>query len=168
VTDLVSVGLAGSCNQGMEPGSVVEAHIVVDTMTGERFESSSKPVGMSREQILATSDEIASVAEKARLAATYGAIAVDMEAATVARLARANGIRFQAIKAISDGHDTELSHLSKFGGEHGSFRTGAFALYTAVRPWTWAGAIELGRNSARAIAGLEQDLKLTLARHKVG
>jgi adenosylhomocysteine nucleosidase len=102
------------------------------------------------------------------LAATYGAVAVDMEAATVARLALANGIRFRAIKAISDGHDTELSHLSKFGGAHGSFRTGAFALYTAVRPWTWGGAIELGRNSTKAIADLEQHLKFTLALHKAG
>ena len=73
------------------------------------------------------------------------------------------GRRFRAIKGVSDGYDFELSALAKFEGERGSFRTGAFAVYTAVRPWTWGKAIELGRGSAKALAGLEAALRGVLA-----
>jgi adenosylhomocysteine nucleosidase len=166
VTDLLSVGLAGSCNPGLPPGSVTEATVVVDVNTGERFECSTKPSGESRELILATTGEIATVAEKRRLAIAYQAVLVDMEAAIVGRLARAHGLPFRAIKGISDAADAELGDLSKFTGKHGSFRNGAFAFYTALRPWTWASAVELGRNSAKALAGLDQSVKLTLALHK--
>jgi adenosylhomocysteine nucleosidase len=164
VTDLLSVGLAGSCNPGLPPGSVAEATLVVDTNTGERFECSSRS---SPELVLATSGEIATVAEKVRLAKAYEAVMVDMEAATVARLAAAHGLRFRAIKGISDAHDAELGDLLQFTGKQGSFRTGAFAFYTALRPWTWGRAVELGRNSAKALAALDQSLKLTLDLNKM-
>jgi adenosylhomocysteine nucleosidase len=88
---------------------------------------------------------------------------VDMEAATVGRLAMARGLGFRAIKGVSDGYDFELEALTQFEGERGSFRTGAFAAYTALRPWTWGKAIELGRGSAKALAGLEAALRGVLA-----
>ena len=119
--------------------------------------------GRARGVTLATAGAIASVAEKARLAAEFGAAMVDMEAATVARMALARGVGFRAIKGVSDGYEFELSALAKFEGERGSFRTGAFAAYTAVRPWTWGKAIELGRGSAKALAGLEVVLRGVLA-----
>jgi adenosylhomocysteine nucleosidase len=68
-------------------------------------------------------------------------------------------VGFRAIKGVSDGYDFELSALAKFAGERGSFRTGAFAAYTAVRPWTWGKAITLGRGSAKALAALEVVLR---------
>jgi adenosylhomocysteine nucleosidase len=108
---------------------------------------------------LATTSTIASVKEKRRLLATYGALMVDMEAATVARLARAHGLGFRAIKGISDGPEFELEALGRFEGKQGSFRTGAFALHTALRPWEWEKAIELGRGSGRALKGLEMVLR---------
>jgi adenosylhomocysteine nucleosidase len=63
-------------------------------------------------------------------------------------------VGFRAIKGVSDGVGFELSVLGRFEGELGSFRTGAFAMYTAVRPWTWGKAMELGRGSSRALVGL--------------
>jgi adenosylhomocysteine nucleosidase len=155
---LISTGLAGGCVAGVEAGSVMEAGVVVDAGTGERFVAS---VGWG--VTLVTAGEIASVAEKARLAESFGAAMVDMEAATVARLAGARGVGFRAIKGVSDGYGFELSSLGQFEGERGSFRTGAFAVYTAVRPWTWGKAIELGRGSAKALAQLETVLKGVLA-----
>jgi adenosylhomocysteine nucleosidase len=135
-------------------GSVMEAGVVVDVRTGERFVSEVES-GVT----LATSGTIASVHEKARLAESWGAALVDMEAATVARLALAKGMGFRAIKGVSDRYDFELSALAKFEGERGSFRTGAFAAYTAVRPWTWGKAMELGRGSAKALKGLDEVLR---------
>ncbi|HSY35485.1 MAG TPA: hypothetical protein VK814_07025 [Acidobacteriaceae bacterium] len=151
---LISTGLAGGCAPGVEAGSVLEAGMVVDGGTGERFVA-----GLGTGVTLVTAGTIASVAEKARLAESFGAAMVDMEAATVARLARASEVGFRAIKGVSDGYEFELSALGKFEGERGSFRTGAFAAYTAVRPWTWGKAIELGRGSAKALAGLEEALR---------
>jgi adenosylhomocysteine nucleosidase len=160
---LISTGLAGGCVAGAAAGSVMEVHVVVDAKTGERYTSAAQRTDPGRSVTLATTQTIASVREKARLAASYGAMLVDMEAATVARLARAKDLPFRAIKGVSDSFDFELSSLAKFAGKRGSFRTGAFALHTALRPWEWPKAIELGRGSSRALAALDQSLKLTLS-----
>ena len=163
---LISAGLAGGCVAGAEAGSVIEANVVVDASTGERFSSAAGRAEKSpaKKVTLATTEAIANVREKARLAASYGATIVDMEAATVARLARAHGLAFRAIKGVSDAHDFELISLARFAGKRGSFRTGAFALHTGVRPWTWGKAIKLGRDSSRALAGLDVALREVLAR----
>lgn len=150
---LVSIGLAGACSPELAAGEVTEASVVIDARTGERFS-----VGTSKTCVLVTTDSIASVHEKARLAASYGASLVDMEAATVARLALAKELKFRAIKAVSDAHDFELASLSRFAGKNGSFRTGAFALHTALRPHHWSKAASLGRNSNRALAALHERL----------
>ncbi len=160
IAELVSVGLAGSCMSDLRPGSVVSVDPVIDARTGEQFEGSHYQGDYYR---LVTTDTIASVREKVRLGETYNAALVDMEAATVARLARANQIRFRAIKAISDAHDFELASLSRFEGRHGSFRVGAFALHTALRPWRWKKTIHLGRNSARALSALNERLEAVVA-----
>jgi adenosylhomocysteine nucleosidase len=153
IRTLVSVGLAGACSAELVAGEVAEASLVIDARTGERFS-----VGTAKTCVLVTTDSIASVHEKARLAASYGASLVDMEAATIARLALAKELEFRAIKAVSDAHDFELALLSRFAGKHGSFRTGAFALHTALRPNQWRKAAQLGRDSNRALAALHERL----------
>jgi len=158
VTELISIGLAGACSPHLSAGQVIEASEVIDVRTGERFRTEG-----TQEAIVVTTDSIASIAEKARLHAAYHAAAVDMEAATVARLARAHGLSFRAIKAISDGHDFELEGLARFADARGQFRTAAFALHTALRPGSWGKTMELGGNSKRALAGLNQRLAQILS-----
>jgi adenosylhomocysteine nucleosidase len=154
VQTLISTGLAGACSSQLAAGAVVEANEVIDAQTGERFSTASSDLSC----VLATTATIASISEKSRLAASYGAALVDMEAATVGRLALAHGLEFRAIKAISDAHDFELSSLSRFAGKYGRFRTGAFALHTALRPAMWTKAAQLGRDSNRALASLHTRL----------
>lgn len=156
---VISVGLAGSCSPALLPGTIAEASLVIDPRTGERFTTASPVPGT----VLATTAAIASVGEKARLAASYGAAMVDMEAATLARLAAAHGIPFSAIKGVSDAHDFELASMSRFEGKHGQFRTAAFALHTALRPHHWRPAARLGRESNRALAALHLRLQEILA-----
>ena len=158
VGTLISVGMAGGCVAGAKAGWVLEADVVVDVKTGEEFESSLQ-AGGREPLVLATAPGIASLKEKLRLFAAYRASAVDMEAATVARLARAHGLGFRAIKGISDSLDVELTRLGDFTGKFGSFRTGAFALHTALRPWTWGEAIALARGSAKALGALDGVLR---------
>ena len=154
VTTLISTGLAGSCTASLRPGDVAEPGRIMDANTGERWLADALP-----ETVLVTTDAIAGIREKCRLAEAYGAHLVDMEAATVARLAAGHGLRFRAIKAISDGHDFELPALSRFTGRQGSFRTGAFALHVALHPRLWAQAAQLGRDSSRALAALTERLQ---------
>jgi adenosylhomocysteine nucleosidase len=174
VSLVVSAGLAGSCDEQLHARLVCEATQVVDVLTGERYSTDAQkgivvdPRFGSRRDVpeglvLATGAEIAGVREKARLRAAYGAAMVDMEAATVARLARARGLRFRAIKGISDGPDFELAGLGKFAGKHGEFLTAWFALHTALRPWTWKKAMELGEGSNIALGGLSQKLRQVIS-----
>ncbi len=151
---VVSAGVAGACCAAFRPGATAEAALVIDARTGERFATAA-----SGETVLVTTQAIAGVQEKARLAATYGAAMVDMEAATVARLAAAHGLAFRAVKGISDAHDFELASLARFAGTHGQFRTAAFALHTAIRPHAWRHAARLGRHSAQALEALHTRLR---------
>jgi len=156
VTVLISAGLAGACDPALRVGEIVRAGIVIDSRTGERFESPQF------KQTLVTADAIASVREKSRLHASYGAAAVDMEAATVARLALAHGLGFRAIKAISDEAGFEMDSLSRFATADGQFREAAFVLHTALRPQLWGKAMTLARNSSKALASLTAALQAEL------
>jgi adenosylhomocysteine nucleosidase len=171
---LVSAGLAGACEALLEPGFVAEATEVVDARTGERYRTDATAGVLidtrfgSRKEVakgivLVTAPQIVTVAEKSRLRQTYGASMVDMEAATVARLARAHGVRFRAVKGISDGPEFELGGLSRFTGKRGEFLTARFALHTMLRPWTWSKAMELGKWSNLALGGLRGKLRQILA-----
>ncbi len=154
ISTVYSVGLAGGCGAGVIAGAVYEADLIVSAGTGERFSTGHGEPGC----VLATTEAIAGVQEKARLAATYSATMVDMEAATVARLARAHGLGFRALKGISDPHDFELASLARFAGSRGQFRTAAFAVHTALRPHHWRSAAQLGRHSNQALRVLNQRL----------
>jgi adenosylhomocysteine nucleosidase len=148
VTSLISVGLAGACDPALRVGEIVRSGVVIDSGTGERYKSSGF------DDVLVSAGTVASVREKARLREAYGAAAVDMEAAAVARIARAHGLEFQAIKAISDEADFEVDGLSRFATWDGQFREVAFAMYAAVRPAMWGKVIALGRNSSKALGSL--------------
>lgn len=153
---VISTGLAGACAIEVRPGEVMEPTLIVDAKTGERFKCDT---AASAQCVLVTTEAIAGVREKARLRESYGASLVDMEAATVARLAQARGLRLRAIKGVSDAHDFEMESISRFANARGQFRTGAFALHTALRPQTWSSAMRLGRDSNRALAKMTAALR---------
>lgn len=149
-TELISAGLAGACDPALEVGDVVRAGVVVDSRTGERFGAGG--------EVLVTGSEIASVAEKRRLFEAYGAAAVDMEAAAVARMAAARGVGFRALKVISDGAEFEVDGLGKFGTAEGQFREAAFAVHAMVRPALWGKLGQLAGNSKRALGVLTREM----------
>ena len=132
------------------------AGVVVDTQSGERFTDSQF------KQVLVSTPAIASVREKQRLNASYGAAAVDMEAATVGRIAQAHGLTFHAIKAISDDSSFELHELARFATPDGQFREVAFAAHAALRPQMWSRLFQLAGNSNRAIDALTKELETQL------
>jgi adenosylhomocysteine nucleosidase len=153
VTALISAGLAGACDPALHIADVVRAGVVIDSNTGERFSNSRF------KQVVVTAPAIASVKEKRRLLDSYGAAVVDMEAATVARIAEAHGLHFQAIKVISDEADFELKDLAKFATPDGQFREAAFALHAGLRPNLWGKLMQLAANSNRALVSLTSALQ---------
>jgi adenosylhomocysteine nucleosidase len=153
ITALISAGVAGACDPALRIGDIIRAGEVIDTRTGEHFSNSQY------RQVLVTTPDIATVAEKQRLFASYYASAVDMEAAAVARLAEAHGLPFTAIKAISDAANFELPALAHFATAQGQFRETAFARHAALRPAMWSKLIHLARNSKLAIDALTRELQ---------
>jgi len=114
------------------------------------------------EQVLVSTPAIASIKEKQRLYESYRASAVDMEAATVARIAQAHNLPFQAIKAISDDASFELQELARFATQDGQFREAAFAAYSVAQPHLWSKLFRLAGNSQLAIQSLTAELESQL------
>jgi adenosylhomocysteine nucleosidase len=160
VTALFSVGLAGACDPSLRIGDIIRAGVVVDTQSGERYSNSQF------KQVLVSTPAIASIKEKQRLYESYRASAVDMEAATVARLAQACNLPFQAIKAISDDASFELQELARFATQDGQFREAAFAAYAVAQPRLWSKLFQLAGNSKRAIQSLTAELESQLDRYR--
>ena len=105
VRGLVTIGFAGGLADSLNPGDIVLADHIFDQRTGQRFECSGElwPVkNAHRGALLSATEVITSAAEKRDLADQWGAVAVDMESAGVARAAAESGVEFAAIKAITD------------------------------------------------------------------
>jgi adenosylhomocysteine nucleosidase len=159
---LLSVGWAGSLHSEVPPGTVQVPTIVIDAQTGEQFGLTEG----KRKWRLVTTARVADDAEKKRLAATYrGAVLVDMEAATVARLAEIHSIPLLCIKGISDAAGAILPDLNPFIDHRGQMRMARFLAYIAVRPRFWPSLLHLGKNSARA-ADAMRDLILEFMKEK--
>jgi adenosylhomocysteine nucleosidase len=149
---LQSVGFAGALDRGLRVGEIFSPSIVIDAKDGSRINLDS-----GRGALLSFSS-IASVEQKSKLAAAYAAEAIDMEAAAVAKSADAHGVEFRATKVISDEFDFEMPPMDRFVSCHGSFLTGGFLTFTALRPWLWSRVIRLGRNSNIAARALCSEL----------
>ena len=89
-----------------------------------------------------------------------------LEAAAVARGAQARGVRFMAVKAISDERNFVMPAMDRFLDGSGQFKTAKFVIYAAARPWLWASVIQLDRNSGKASAALCAELDRYLNQSK--
>ncbi len=141
---VISVGFAGALDASLQVGDILEPRTVINTADGARTE-----VG-SGEGILVSCVGVADAEQKIRLRKTYGASAVDMEAAAVAQGAQARGLEFGALKVISDAVDFSLPALDRFVASDGRFNSVRFACHVVLRPWLWRTTIVLARNSSKA------------------
>jgi adenosylhomocysteine nucleosidase len=143
-----SVGFAGALDPALKVGDIFSPSRVIDARDGSSVETAT---GCG---VLVSAATIAGVEQKVKLAGSYGAQAVDMEGAAVARGAQARGVRFMAVKAISDESNFAMPPMDRFVGGKGQFRTGSFVSFAAVRPWLWPRVIQLARNGAKASRAL--------------
>lgn len=157
IDTLVSIGFAGSLSCGLRPPDATSVREVIDAVTGEHFPT-DHALGDLPAHRLITLDHVAGSSEKSSLALQYQAVLVDMEAATVARLARARGLRFLCVKAITDAPSDHLPDFSPFITADGQLRIPALVAWALVHPQSWASLRRLARNSARAATELANSL----------
>lgn len=158
--DLVfSIGWAGALKPDLIAGEAHNIAGVIDALTGERFrcEAGAGPLW------LVTSPRVADEDEKLRLASTYNAALVDMEAAAIARLAAMRGIPFYGVKGISDPLNAQLPDFNQFLGPDGQLQTARLIFHALLRPWHWPALIRMGENSSRATRGIARTLNEFLA-----
>jgi adenosylhomocysteine nucleosidase len=157
-TQVLSVGFAGALDSTLHVGDVLEPRVVINSSDGARTDTGSG------EGTLLSFGTVAGQEQKQRLAKAYAAVAVDMEAASVALGAQSRGLQFAALKAISDTAGFSLPPVERFVGNDGRFRSPAFALHVAVRPGLWRSTIALARNSRRASRALSVAISRYLER----
>jgi adenosylhomocysteine nucleosidase len=150
---VLSVGFAGALDEQLRVGDLLEPRYVVDARDGSRTDTGSGT------GVLVSSPAVAGAEQKAKLAKSYGAEAVDMEAAAVAKGAETRGLRFAAVKAISDEVGFAMPPMDRFIAADGSFRARSFALYAASRPFIWPDVLRLAQNSAKAARALSARLQ---------
>jgi len=129
-TALVSWGCAGGLLPGLSPGSLILPERILasdqsiypaDPSWQERMSSRLKGSIDPQEGMLAESTIVLTRSqEKAELLRRTGAIAVDMESASIARVAQEAGIPFIAVRAIIDGPEMDiprsaLDSIDEFG-----------------------------------------------------
>ena len=154
--DLVfSVGWAGALRAEIAAGSAHNLAGVIDVRTGERYNCDAG----AGELWLVTSPKVADRAEKRRLASTYSAALVDMEAAAIARLCAARGTPFYCIKGVSDGHTERLPDFNRFLSPAGQLKLAKLTLFATLQPWYWPALIRMGENSRKASQNIAESLR---------
>jgi adenosylhomocysteine nucleosidase len=152
---LASIGWAGGASCGIQPGTAYDVGEVIDAVRGERYAASTQASPIK----LVTLDHVAGRDEKRQVAERYGASLVDMEAATVARLARIRGIPFYCWKAVTDIATEDLPDFNFFLDEEKQLRTGRLATYALTRPRYVAPLLRMGKNSRSGADALGQTLR---------
>jgi len=153
---VISAGFAGALVTDLKVGTVVVPANVLDAGDGASVETGIGTGG------LVSVAAMASVERKRVLGAKYDAIAVDMEAAAVAKGAAARGVRFAAVKAISDELDFEIPVVEGSVDSAGQFREGWFMVGIVLRPWVWRRVARTARNSSLAAKNLAEQLRVTM------
>jgi len=151
-----SVGFAGALDPALKVGDIFSPGSVIDVRDGSSVETGAG------QGVLVSAASVAGAEQKKSLAASYGAQAVDMEAAAVARGAQARGIGFVAVKVISDESTFEMPSLDRFVGRDGHFCETTFAASLVVQPWLWSKFWHLARNSAKASRALCAELERSI------
>ncbi|RRA49464.1 nucleoside phosphorylase [Acidipila sp. EB88] len=160
---VLSYGWSGALSCGVKPPQVHPVREVVDAGTGERF----RTISPEATQRLVTLNHVARPDEKRPLAERYQASLVDMEAATVGRLARAHGIPFLCLRGISDGYTDHMPDFNPFIDGRGQLRTARFLLRTLVRPADWGALLTLQRQSSESARLLAREIPNLLASAKL-
>lgn len=157
ISGIISFGIAGGLELGLEPGSIVLPETVL-AGDGTSFLTDAGWHGRLREQlgasasgpVVSTSEIAQSRQAKEALRAQYQAVAVDMELAVIARWSEEADLPFAVIRAVSDPADFSLPPAVVSSTRTGHFDLGRLMLDVAGHPTQIPGLIRLGQHTRRA------------------
>ncbi|MDX2181820.1 MAG: hypothetical protein SFV18_19660 [Bryobacteraceae bacterium] len=128
--EIWSIGICGALDPGLRCGDVVVASQIVDRATGERFDAEGGDLPV------VSQDRVAATVEEKRRLREYG-VAVEMEAAAVAREACRLGIPVLCFKAVSDTAGEEFGvDLNGSRDGEGRFRPERIVANALLQPLT--------------------------------
>src|SRR3954447_2596727 len=148
IDHVMVVGIAG----GMGPskvGDIVYPEVVVDKASGAEYRPSPLGDVVSRGRLVAHDDFDMQPAEQAALVAD-GFIAVDMETAAVAGVCERRGVRWSAVRSISDLVGVTPGDVIGLANPDGTPNVAASVRYLFTKPWRIPKLVRLGVDSQRA------------------
>jgi adenosylhomocysteine nucleosidase len=151
---MISVGWAGGASCGVQPGTAYEIGEVIDAAGGERYATAAVTSPIK----LATLDHVAGRDEKRKLAETWGASLVDMEAAAVAKLASRQNVPFFCWKAVTDIASEDLPDFNQFLDQQKQLRIPQLAAYAVTHPRYVAPLLRMGKNGRSGAEALGRAL----------
>jgi len=166
-TALVSWGSAGGLIPALSPGRLIlperilaadQSVYPVDPIWHERLYSRLKGYVDPHPGVLAQSTIVlATRSEKAALFRRTGAVAVDMESASIAQVAKEAGMPFMAIRAITDGAEMDIPRGALDSiDEFGRVRLIGLLSFMARHPVELSALVRMGRNFRAAETTLAQ------------
>lgn len=162
-TSLISVGFCGALHPGLHVGDLVAPDEVVDRRTGERFTPDPWLLERlpGRRGTLTTAERLART--PAQRAALDG-VAVDMESAAVARVARRARIPFAALRAVTDERRHRLPDLDACTDSRGRLAATACIAHLARHPADIPALVRLGPAAVTAGRTLRSGVRDLLVR----
>lgn len=161
---LVSWGCAAGLDPAAAPGTLCLPRIVIEREEAfpadrgwhERVrEALAQRLRATDAPLVAAAHVIATVAEKRQLGARHEAVAADMESAAIARVARAHGLPFLAVRAIVDPAGMAVPSAVAGGVDaRGRVPLGPLLARVALRPREAAELVKLALCFRAALATL--------------
>jgi hopanoid-associated phosphorylase len=167
VAGVVSFGLCGALDPALKVGDLVIGQSVADAV--DRFDAdtawAARIAALLPEAKVGSfaraERPVASAAEKAALRQSTGAIAVDLESFSVARLARWFGVPFAVIRAVSDAADRALPPAAQVGlGADGRPAIGPVFASLRSNPWQIGALIRTALEAEDGFHALERARQL--------
>jgi len=166
---IVLAGVAGALAPSLAVGDLVAADAVLSG--GQVLSAPPLPPGVAalpadvrRGPLLSADRVLITPEEKAAAHAEQGALAVEMEAAEIARAATAAGLPWAVLRAVSDTAAERLPlDFNRLRAPDGNLPIGRVAGAALAAPAAIPGLLRLGRNTDRAVARLTAALAAWLA-----
>ena len=158
VSLVISAGACGALAPDLGRGDLVIPETIL-TPDGARLATDARP-GLSRAGALLTVRSVVGTpADKARLWLETGALAVDMESATILAWARARGVPVVVVRAVADtARETVPADLGGLVDPGGRVQAGRAVRAALARPRALADAIALGRGADAALQAVAAEL----------
>ena len=151
VDHVMIVGIAGGMGAS-KVGDVVFPEIVVDKESGTEYRPSPLGDVASRGRLVTHDDFDMQPAEREALVAA-GFVAVDMETAAVAGVCEQRGVRWSAVRAISDLVGVTPGDVIDLANPDGTPNVGASIRYLLTKPWRIPRLVRLGMDAKGAANG---------------